>query len=145
MASTQKSYYLKGQDEDFGDYLYRVKDLSLQCFYGYIFTQNDSSHRFKEVLKPQLYGLEAVLPLGSEFMIDLEAGESHIVVLRRTKPKVVLNLQYQSMPKEASDDELKALARGASKTNYFGQSDVIWRVYNSLSACSFYFENQSEE
>lgn len=47
------------------------------------------------------------------------------------------------MPKEASDDELKALARGAEKTNYFGSSDVIWRVYNSVSACAFYFENNS--
>ena len=51
-------------NEDYGGDVIRISDVeSLDCWYGYIYTLNNSPYRLKETLKPQLTGLEVVYPM----------------------------------------------------------------------------------
>ena len=63
---SDKMFYLLDEKSEYSDSVYRVKESELKCWYRYIFTQNDSEYRFKETIKPQLYGLEVVYPGKSE-------------------------------------------------------------------------------
>lgn len=77
------------ESEDYGKDVIRVSDVeSLDCWYGYIYTQNNSPYRLQETVRPQLEGLEVVwppLPEGEEDVeIDVKAGSDHVIILRRT-------------------------------------------------------------
>lgn len=58
------------------------------CWYGFIYTLNNSKYELKEKLSPKLEGCEAIWPVqqgkGGSFELNLKPGEEHIIVLRRT-------------------------------------------------------------
>ena len=64
----QRHAYLE-ENEDYGTDVIRVSDVeSLDCWYGYIYTRNNSPYRLRETVRPQLDGLEVIWPA-------LEPGE----------------------------------------------------------------------
>lgn len=74
--------------EDRPDYtkVIRVQDLDLlNCWYGFIYTNNLSAHTLEEMMKPQLVGLEVIYPEmdGDKIDINIRANEEHIIILRR--------------------------------------------------------------
>ena len=74
--------------EDRPDYnkVIRVQDLDmLNCWYGFIYTNNLSSSTLEEEMKPQLEGLEVVYPQmdGDKIDINIKANQEHIIILRR--------------------------------------------------------------
>lgn len=78
------------EDEDYGRDVIRVSDVeSLDCWYGYIYTYNNSPYRLQETLRPALTGLEVVYPPmtpGQEDIeLDIPAGQDNVIVLRRTQ------------------------------------------------------------
>jgi len=86
----QREAYLADSNEDYGNDVFRITDVqSIDCWYGYIYTQNRSPYRLRETLQPELTGLEVVWPLQDPDQdtveIDIPAGHDHIVILRRTQ------------------------------------------------------------
>ena len=76
-------------EEDYGRDVIRVSDVeSLDCYYGYIYTYNNSPYRLQETLRPALTGLEVVhphmAPGQEDIELDIPAGQDHIIILRRT-------------------------------------------------------------
>ena len=76
------------ENEDYGTDVIRVSDVeSLDCWYGLIYTQNNSPYRLKETVRPDLQGLEicypALSPGGEEVELDVPAGHDHVIILRR--------------------------------------------------------------
>ena len=58
----QRQFNLE-ENEDYGSDVFRVSDVeSIDCWYGYIYTQNNSPYRLQETVRPQLSGLEVVWP-----------------------------------------------------------------------------------
>lgn len=85
----QRDAYLADSNEDYGSDVIRVTDVqSIDCWYGFIYTQNRSPYRLKETLCPELTGLEVVWPQptsDSEYIeLDIPAGHDHIIILKRT-------------------------------------------------------------
>ena len=68
-----KQFYLT-ENEDYADEVFRISDVeSLGCWYGYIYTKNNSKYDLRETLRPNLEGLEVVSPeLGGDEGIDVE-------------------------------------------------------------------------
>ena len=74
----QRQTYLE-ENEDYGKDVIRVSDVeSLDCWYGYIYTQNNSAYRLQETVRPQLNGLEVIWPYldpeENDIEIDVPAG-----------------------------------------------------------------------
>ena len=102
-----QQHYLE-DNEDYGENVVRISDVeSIDCWYGYIYTKNDSPYRLKETLRPQLEGLEVVYPKigdgGEEFELDISAGDDHIIILRRTENSCKYGLQYLTHERELTD------------------------------------------
>lgn len=60
--------------------MYRISDVeSLGCWYGYIYTMNASKYELRETLRPNLEGLEVVMPAptgeeGLDVELEVPAG-----------------------------------------------------------------------
>ena len=79
------------ENEDYSTDVIRVSDVeSLECWYGYIYTQNNSKYRLQETVRPQLNGLEVIWPVlladEEDVELDIPAGQDHVIILRRTSP-----------------------------------------------------------
>ena len=141
-----RQYYLE-ENEDYGTDVVRISDVeSLDCWYGYIYTQNKSPHRLQEVVRPQLVGLEVVWPRlepdQDDIDIDVPSGSDNIIILRRTQPSCQYGLQYMTHPRELNDDEMLEIAKLMEEVNYFGESQAFYKLYNTARGAVFYFENQ---
>ena len=85
-----RDIYLK-DNQDYNNDVWRISDVeSLNCYYGFIYTRNESKYRLKETVRPQIKGLEINYPIpkededvGIEIEIDIQPGQDHLVVLRR--------------------------------------------------------------
>ena len=52
------------ENPDYGTKVFRVTDVeSLDCYYGFIYTKNESEYRLKETIRPHLKGLEINYPI----------------------------------------------------------------------------------
>jgi hypothetical protein len=61
-APEKRETYME-DNEDYGADVFRVTDVqSMECYYGYIYTQNNSAYMLKETVRPELTGLEIVWP-----------------------------------------------------------------------------------
>ena len=72
----EREFYL-GDNEDYGDMVYRVSDVEAsECWYGFIYTNNQSPYRLKEIITPQLKGLEVIYPPNCKenVKLDIPAG-----------------------------------------------------------------------
>lgn len=88
--------YLAG-NVHYGEDVFRVQDIeSLNCWYGYIYTENNSSKMLQEKLRPQLQGISVIYPLQDdepvsdaplELNLDIPAGAHHILILRRVQER----------------------------------------------------------
>ena len=142
---SERQTYL-AEDEDYGTDVFRLTDVeSLDCWYGYIYTKNDSPYRLKETIKPQLDGLEVVWPILAEgeenVEIDVPAGLDHVIILRRTAPSCQFGLQFLTHPRELEDDEMIEIASQMDEVNPFGESQAFYKLYNTAKGAVFYFEN----
>jgi hypothetical protein len=113
------------ENEDYGTDVIRISDVeSIDCWYGYIYTQNKSKYLLKETLRPNLTGLEVVYPPpeGDEGDIELEipAGQDHIVILRRIDNSCTYGLQYLTHQRQLEDSELEEMAKNMDEVNAFG-------------------------
>jgi len=55
-------HYLN-ESEDYGNDVYRISDVEcLNCWYGFVYTANNSKYELLETVRPQLEGLEVVYP-----------------------------------------------------------------------------------
>ena len=150
MPASERQTYL-AEDENYGTDVFRVTDIdplrniSLDCWYGYIYTRNDSPYRLQETLRPQLDGLEVVWPMIAEgqedIEIDVPAGLDHVIILRRTAPHCQFGLQFLTHPRELEDDEMIEIAKSMDETNLFGDSKAFYKLYNTAKGAVFYFEN----
>ena len=81
----ERDFYLE-ENEDYADSVWRISDVeAMDCWYGFIYTRNQSPYQYQELLRPQLKGLEIVYPKmeGQDVEIDIPSGGDHIVLLRR--------------------------------------------------------------
>ena len=146
---SERQLYLE-DNEDYGKDVVRVTDVeSLDCWYGYIYTQNNSPYRLKETLKPILTGLDIVHPANSqnqdgELELDIPAGKDHVVILRRNQAACQYGLEYLTHPRELEEDEMIAIAK-EQDANPFGESRVFYKLYNTANGAIFYFENQERD
>ena len=73
----------------------RIQDLDLlNCWYGFIYTDNVSLYTLEEEMRPNLKGLQIIYPeMGDSDKIDLclEANQDHIIILRRFAKKCRYN------------------------------------------------------
>lgn len=111
----QRQTYLE-ENEDYSTDVIRVSDVeSLECWYGYIYTQNNSKYRLQETVRPQLNGLEVVWPVlpadEEDVELDIPAGQDHVIILRRTSPSCQYGLQYLTHPRELNDEEMIEVAK----------------------------------
>jgi len=61
MVPEAKRSYHQASNKDYGRDVYRVTDLNQsKCWYGMIYTRNDSGYELKEEIKPTLDGLEVL-------------------------------------------------------------------------------------
>jgi len=62
----KRTTYLE-ENEDYGTDVIRVSDLeALNCWYGYIYTENNSPYELNETITPKLDGLEVIYPTPAE-------------------------------------------------------------------------------
>lgn len=137
------------EDEDYGKDVIRVSDVeSLDCWYGYIYTYNNSPYRLQETLRLTLQGLEVIYPPQTpgeeEIDIDIPAGQDNIVVLRRTQNRCQYGLQYLTHPRELEDDEMIEIAK-QMEANQYGEALVYYKLYNTAKAAVFFFENREKD
>lgn len=115
-----RSNYLS-DNEDYGTDVLRVQDIeSLPCWYGYIYTKNDSSLTLRETLRPELEGMSVIYPIKSddmmndteekkadqplEIVIKVPPGQDNIVILRRATENVRFALNYLTHAPELTDE-----------------------------------------
>ena len=145
----QRTTYLE-ENEDYGKDVIRISDVeSVNCWYGYIYTRNESPYRLQETVRPSLNGLEVVwppLPPGEEDIeIDVAAGSDHVIILRRTAPSCQYGLSYLTHPRELDDDEMIQIAKLMDESNPFGKSKAFYKLYNTAKGAVFYFENGEKD
>ena len=101
-----KQYYLE-ENPDYGMDVHRISDVeSLNCWYGFIYTMNNSKHQLSETIRPGLEGLEVVYPeMDADENIDFSIApkEEHIVILRRTQGSCKYGLQYMTHARKLTD------------------------------------------
>ena len=145
-----KQFYLE-DNEDYGNDVIRISDVEcLNCWYGFIYTQNNSQFRLTETMRPTLEGLEVIYPPmvneeDIEFSVD--PGQDHIVILRRNENSCKYGLQYLTHPRTLTDEEMMVMARNVDEDerNYFDDSPAFYKLYNTAQCAVFYFENGETE
>lgn len=118
---------------------------ALDCWYGFIYTVNSSAYRLKEDFTVNLKGLEIAYPdgyqSGQEILIDLEPGEDHIIILRRTEGKCSYATSFRTHARELSDEELIQKAKDVEQVSQFGEEEGYFKLYCTAENAVFYFEN----
>ena len=149
----QRQTYLE-ENEDYGEDVFRVSDVqSIDCWYGYIYTQNNSPYRLQETVRPQLTGLEVVWPPTTpsdedgeiDIEIDVPSGGDHIIILKRTMGSCQYGLQYLTHPRELTDEEMIEIAKKMEESTPFGESKAFYKLYNTAKGAVFYFENGEKD
>ena len=62
MPNVETQYYLE-DNEEYGRDVIRISDVeALNCWYGFIYTKNNSQFPMTETMRPNLQGLEVAYP-----------------------------------------------------------------------------------
>ena len=144
-----KQFYLK-DDTDYGEDVYRVQDVQcLDCWYGFIMTQNNSKYPLREVVLPQLQGLEVVWPPNQQedgtFNLEMAPKSDHIIILRRTEDACSFGLKYMTHPRPMTDAEMVEETKQIQEFNQFGEYNVFYRLFNNEIGACFLFENHEKD
>lgn len=146
-ASPESKTFYAEDTEDYGTNVYRISDVEcLDCWYGFIYTKNESKYKLTETMRPNLEGLEVVYPQpdeDSDIVFSIEPGQEHVVILRRTDHDCRYGLQYLTHQRELDDEEMKEIARSMpdeDKAEFEG-SRAFYKLHNSRQCAVFYFEN----
>ena len=94
--------------------VYRVQDMgTFGCWYGFIYTKNDSPFDLRETFSPQLDGFQQAWPIEKtpDIELNLKPGEDHIIVLRRVEGSAAISYSYSTKERQRSDDDLIELAK----------------------------------
>jgi len=135
-----RSYYLRDTNPDYTN-VYRILDVeSTGCWYGFVYTKNDSAYQLRESFTPKLTGAVAVWPIfDSTIELNLGPGEDHIMICRRTEGECQFSFSYFTKERQHSDAELIKMT--ASQDVYERLEDATWRFLNENYAAVFLFEN----
>ena len=139
-------YYLE-DTPDYGTDVIRISNVEcLNCWYGFIYTRNDSQFRLTETMRPTLEGLEVIYPPlvdDQDIEFSIEPGQDHIVILRRYDNSCKYGLQYLTHPRQLTDEEMMEAARAVDddERNYFDDSVAFYKLFNTAQCAVFYFEN----
>ena len=127
---------------------------SLPCWYGYIYTQNQSAHRLQETLRPELEGLEVMYPFenrggqtSQDIELDLPADEDHIVILRRSNAECSYSLGYLTHERTLTDAQMvqMAIEMDEREKTYFGDSAAFFKLCNcDGQGFVFYVQNDDQ-
>lgn len=111
------------------------------CWYGFIYTKNDSPYALRETFTPQLNGFQQTWPIeeSADIEINIPSGGDHIIVLRRIDDTASISYSYSTKERQRDDSDLIELAKQETPTTLV--DDAIFKLYNALSATVFYFEN----
>lgn len=139
--------YLEG-NPDYGLDVTRTQDIeNLNCWFGYIYTKNESKHVLSETLRPQLEGIEVFYPRlapgEQDIKLRVPPGRDHIVILRRVASDCSYSLAYRTESRQLSDKELvqKAKEMGDGDKKLIGDTKAFFKLLNSEGNFVFYFEN----
>ena len=132
------------ENPDYSTDVYRVTDVeSLDCYYGFIYTKNNSKYRLKETVRPHLKGLEINYPKveGQDVEIDIPPGGDHIIILRRIGDRCSYGLAYKTHPRELNDFEMIEQAKNSEEVTHFGETNAYFSLYNDSYGAVFYIVN----
>lgn len=139
-----KQFYLE-DNEEYGKDVTRVSDVEcLNCWYGFIYTQNNSIHKLTETMRPNLEGLEVIHPGmddEGDIIFSIPAGGDHIVILRRIDPSCRYGLQYMTHPRQLTDEEMMQNAKDNEEPIMFEDTAGLYKLFNTAQGAAFYFEN----
>ena len=142
-----RQLYLE-DNEDYGTDVTRISDVEcLNCWYGFIYTQNNSKYKLTETLRPALEGLEVIYPdmeNEDDLLLNIPAGGDHIVILRRIDASCKYGLQYMTHQRQLTDEEIMEMAKdlGDEEIVMFGESAGFYKLFNTAQGAAFYFENR---
>lgn len=136
----KRSYHL-ASNKDYGRDAYRVTDLNeSKCWYGFIYTKNDSGYELKEDIKPTLKGLEVFGR--SSTIIQVPSGGDDIIILRRNDGSCSFSLSYNTIPRELSEAELIQKAKMTPEKKISG--DITYHMVSEIAGVCIYVKNVSE-
>ena len=126
----------------------RVQDLDiLNCWYGFIYTNNASPYTLEEEMRPALEGLEVIYPeeLSEDGKIDIkiEARDEHVIVLRRNSNQCRYSTQYLTHRRRLTVDEMMTLAREEETVHQLDNIEAYFKLYNTNQGTVFFFHNPS--
>lgn len=142
-----KTFYLE-DNEDYGTDVVRITNVEcLNCWLGFIYTQNNSRFKMTETMRPALEGLEVLYPEmedEQDILLSVPAGEDHIVVLRRTEASCKYGLQYMTHQRQLTDEEMMQGAKELDddEATLFDGTNCFYKLFNTPMGAAFYFENQ---
>ena len=132
------------ENPDYSTDVYRVSDVeSLDCYYGFIYTKNNSKYRLKETIRPHLKGLEINYPKveGLDVEIDIPPGGDNLIILRRIEDRCSYGLAYKTHPRELNDFEMIEQAKNSEEVTPFGNTKAYFALYNDSYGAVFYIVN----
>lgn len=135
------------ENEDYGTDVIRISDVEcLDCWYGFIYTQNNSKYALRETIRPALEGLVVVYPdmvNEEDIEFSIEPGQDHIVILRRVSGSCRYGLQYMTHQRDFSDAEMVEFAKSIDdeEAAFFENSKAFYKLFNTDQCAVFYFEN----
>lgn len=131
-----REFYL-ADNHDYGEKVVRVQDVeSLPCWYGYIYTENNSEHRLKETLRPEFEGITVFYPFlerpeeGTplEVHLDIAKGTNDIVILRRVRAEARMTLNYLTHEPELTRDQLLNKANNMGERTDFKNTQAFFKL-----------------
>ena len=146
---SSKSYHLE-DDPDYGTDVYRVQDIEcIDCWYGFIYTKNDSQYPLREIILPQLDNLEVIWPSNVDedgtINLDIKPKSDHIIILRRVGADCQFGMKYMTHPRPLSDSEIIAETQKVKELNYFGDYNVYYKLLNKEVGACFWFQNDETD
>ena len=137
VPSDQRKNHLES-NSDYGRNVYRVCDITAcKSWFGFIYTNNQSSHELKESITPTLTGLE--LYGRPDHNIRVPAGSDDIVIWRRTQGSCNFKINSQLIPRDISDAEFISLAKEGTEKEII--NGVTYRMAVKTSGVCIYVQN----
>jgi len=117
----------------------------INCWYGFIFTDNSSKYLLEEEMKPKLEGLEVVYPdySGDKLDIKIEPHSDHIIIMRRFADVCRYSTQYMTHRRRFTVEEMMKLAKEEGQLQQLSNLEAFFKLYNSNQGTVFYFNNPS--
>jgi len=135
------------ENADYGENVYRVTDVeSINCWYGFIYTRNDSQYMLAETIRPNLNGLEVNWPTieGEDIELRIPPKSDNIIILRRNGDQCSYGLAYRTHQRAYDDFEMIQLAKDSEEPSMFGDSTAFFKLYNDQYGAVFYIDNQEK-